>query len=255
MALGTQQGSGKKNSIFVDLKFNATKGAAGVGFRQTLNKTPIAGAAAGEKQFSYETVTHGFVEGRLAGFVVKEEPTFDDKTVNEFIGYASIADVAQEGAEAGPNVVVKFPLAGGAGRRLVGLMNAVKDGDPVVHIYTNHAEAGTKIGEKALIKPQAYLNMRIGDSKGEKIAPVYAGEDGQPLLDDKGAFAQLPMGELLTVNRKSVWDFTKADDVCMNTAAAVADHFVKAADGHADAPAGEEGIDLNEAARAAAPQA
>lgn len=243
MALGSNSGNKNSNSIFVDLKFNASKGPGAVGFRQTVGKTPT-GAPAGEKQFNYETVTHGFVEGHLTGFVTKEEPTYDDKNIKEFIAYATIADV-----DGGPNVVVKFPLAQSAGRRLVGLLNAVKGGGPMIHLYTNHAEAGTEIGTKKLEKPQAYLNLRAGGPKGEKIDPIYVDADGQALFGDDGKPMQLAMGVPVAVAKKTHWDFTAADDMAFNTALALTDHFTKQADGHDDKP--EDGISAHEAAAVA----
>lgn len=243
MALGSNKKQAS-NSIFVDLKFKAGGSGEGVGFRQTVSKTPT-GLPAGEKQFNYETAMHGFVEGHLIGFRTKEEPTFDDKTVNEFIGYATVADV-----DGGPNVVVRFPLAQSAGRRMVGLLNAVKGGGPMIHLYTNHADIGTVIGDKTLTKAQAYLNLRAGGPKGEKIDPVYADAEGNAILDDKGFPAQLAMGVPVVVAKKTHWDFTAADDMAFNTALALTEHYTKQADGHDDKPA-EDGINPHEAADAA----
>jgi hypothetical protein len=221
MALGSNKKQAS-NSIFVDLKFKAGGSGEGVGFRQTLSKTPT-GAPAGEKQFTYEYATHNFVEGHLIGF----------------------ADV-----DGGPNVVVKFPLAQSAGRRMVGLLNAVKGGGPMIHLYTNHADIGTVIGDKTLTKPQAYLNLRAGGPKGEKIDAIYADADGNSMLQENGAPAQLAMGVPVVVNKKSIWDFAAADDMAFNTALALTEHFTKQADGHDDKPA-EDGINPHEAADAA----
>ena len=159
----------------------------------------------------------------------------------------------------GSTVVVKFPLASQAGRKLIGLLNAVKDTEPCIHLYTNLANAGDTIGDRTLDKAQAYLNMRLGDKAGEKVTPTYCDEQGQVLMDaEKNVPAGLPMGVQVVVNRKTVWDFGAADDVAMNTAFALVNHFHRQAEGdsHADGAASQEdeGINLAEAAAAAAPR-
>lgn len=247
MALGKTSGGNTQKSIFVDLKSNANK-AGGVGFRETTNRTPTNNPEGAK--FTYEYAMHDYVAGRVAGFVAKEEPTYDDPKVKEFIGYGTFSD-----PEGGPNIVVKFPMASGFGRKLVGLMNASKQSDQVVYLHTNQADAGTKIGDKTLEKPAAYINMRFGDAKGAKVVPVYADENGQPLLDEKGEPVQLAMGVKHDIAKKIIWDFTAADDMTMNTAIALTEHFSKAAQGdHHTAAHDDGGIDLNEAAAAAAPR-
>lgn len=249
MGLGTTK-SAKRDAVFVDLKF-----AEPVGFRQTIGRTAREGAKEGERKFDYQYQMHDFVEGNLAGFRVKEEPRYDDPTQKDLVGYATIRDT-----DGGPDVVIRFPLLGQAGRKMVGLLAAAEHAKAgAVHLYTNFAEAGTRIGDKVLEKPQAYLNCKVGNSLGEKLVPLYYGEDGAPLLDDKGHPKPLPMGVKHVIARKEVWDFSDADNQTASTAAklmqllqpkqGVTDaHTEGHEDAHADAHAE---IDLNEAANVA----
>lgn len=255
MALG-KSSKGSSNSIFVDLKSNPAKGESGVGFRQTLSFTanPEFGKVEGAKKNIYEYAMHNFVEGHVAGFVTKEEPNYDDPKVNDIMGYATFTD-----PEGGPNVVVKFNVLSTFGRKVVGLLNAAKDADPVVHLYTSHAAAGAKIGDgEPLARAQSYINARRGDVKGERFVPLYAGPDGLALRKPDGTPAQLPMGTKHIVARKEIWSFEEADEVAINTAVVLVDHYKALADAHAEAngaaPTEDGGVDLNEAASAAAPR-
>lgn len=248
MGLGTSKAA-KTDAVFVDLKFAASKGEEMVGFRQTISKTPREGAKEGERKFDYKYQTHNYVDGELAGFRVKEEPSYDDPNQKDLMAYATIRDV---GADPAPDVVVRFPLLSQAGRRMVGLLAAAVNAQAgAIHLYTNFADVGSQIGDKVLDKPQAYLNCKVGDSRGEKLTPLYFSEDGNPLLGEDGKPAKLPMGEKHVIARKEVWDFTKADEVVASTAAILEDVFKRDTDSHDEAPAADEDVDLNEAAGAA----
>jgi hypothetical protein len=248
MGLGTSKAA-KTDAVFVDLKFAPNKGEEMVGFRQTISKTPRQGAKEGERKFDYTYQTHNYVDGELAGFRVKEEPSYDDPNVKDLMGYAVIRDV---GAEPAPDVVIRFALLSQAGRRMVGLLSAAVSAKAgAIHLYTNFADTGAQIGDKVLDKPQAYLNCKVGDSRGEKLTPLYYGEDGHPLLDADGKPAKLPMGEKHVIARKEVWDFTKADEVVAATAAMLEDAFKRDTNGHEDGHVADEDVDLNEAAGAA----
>lgn len=248
MALGNTQVQ-RKNSIFVDLKFNPTKGPSGVGFRRMLTKVPSLTEG---KKFDYTYSLHDLVDGPVVGFRIKEEPVYEKPHLKEFIGYVEIADLT-----GGENVIVKFPLASVAGRKLVGLINTVKDQSVVVFLRTNMAEAGTVIGDMVLDKPTAFLNMYLNDAKGEKVIPSYAGPDGQTLVNPEGKLTQMVKGVKHTVGKNVLWDFTDADDMTLNTAGVVVTHFSKAApvDGHKQGQDHDDSsVDLNEAAQAAAPR-
>jgi len=248
MGLGTSKAV-KTDAVFVDLKFAPGRGEEMVGFRQTVNRTPREGAKEGERKFDYQYQTHDYVEGELAGFRVKEEPNYDDPKVKDLMAYAVIRDA---GSTPAPDVVIRFPLLSQAGRRMTGLLSAAVTAKAgTIHLYTNFADTGAHIGDKVLDKPQAYLNCKVGDSRGEKLTPLYYGDDGNPLLDEEGKPARLPMGEKIIVSRKEIWDFSKADEVVASTAAALEDAFKRDTDAHNEAHAAEDDVDLNEAAGAA----
>lgn len=260
MGLGKSTGGAQRKAIFVDLKFNATKGADGVGFRETTSKTPRTNPQPGEAKYDYTYEMHNFVEGEIKNFSIREEPSYEDENVKEMIGYITVRDVAvSDGGEAAPDVVVKFPMFGSAGRRLVGLVAAAQEkAAGAIYIYTNFAEAGQKLGDKTLTKPQAYINAKVGDARGEKLSPLYYDGEGKPYLDQNGKPAQLPMGEQAVINRKTVWNFEKADDWVASTAVVVATRFQAEHESQAQgagepdqAHAGDEEIDLGEASRAA----
>lgn len=250
MALGSKAPNAARNNVFVDLRFNAAKGQEGVGFRQVT--APASDGA--EKQIAM----HEYVEGNLVGFSVKEQAIYEDRAVKENPRKEIICNATFKDADGGPSVVVRFPLASSAGRKVVGLLNATKEQTPFVRLFTNFAETGTVIGDgKPSIKPAAYINMRKDGPKGEKIVPLYVDNAGKELRQESGAPAQLPMGQKVVVNKKEMWDFTAADEIAAATAATVAEYFASQREDHheaaADAPA-DDGVDLNEAAEAAAPR-
>lgn len=255
MALGNSKAASGKEAIFVDLKFAPNKGEEFVGFRQTVEKIPRPDAKEGERKYDYKYQTYNFVEGEIVNFRVKEEPRYDNPNEKELMGYVTVRDLGEQ-----PDVVVKFPLLGQAGRKLVGLVAAAVEANAgSVHIYTNYAEAGTKLGDKVLDKPQAFINAKLGDAKGEKLTPLYYGEDGKPLLKEDGKPAPLPMGEKHVIARKEVWDFTAADNIVGQTALVLVEHFKRDGEAHTHADSeGEEAVsvdddelDLQEAASAA----
>ncbi len=258
MALGNSKNLRNDNTIFVDLKFAPNRGKEMVGFRQIVSKTPRENAKEGERKFDYAYQTFDYVEGEIVNFRVKDEPRFDDPNEKELMGYMTVRDV---GETVGPDVVVRFPLLGQAGRKLVGLIAAAVEARAgCVHIYTNFADVGAKLGDKVLDKPQAYINAKIGDARGEKLTPLYYGEDGKPLLKEDGTPMPLPMGEKVVVGRKEIWDFSKADNMVGQTALALVEHFRRDEQQHHDVAAGTEAdsdsggdddLDLEEAARAA----
>ncbi|MDM7322432.1 MAG: hypothetical protein P3W87_003930 [Gammaproteobacteria bacterium] len=220
MALGTQKGS-NRDVIFVDLKFAVSKGEEAVGFRQTINRIPRENAKEGERKYDYEYKMHNYVEGEITNFRVREEPRFDNPKEKEFMAIVTVHDLHGD-----PDVVVKYPLLSQAGRRLTGLVAAAVEANAgSVHIYTNYAEAGTKIGDRVLEKPQAYINAKVGDVHGQKLTPLYYGEDGKPMLDENGKPQPLPMGQKVVIGRKEVWDFSAADTIVSQTALVLVDHF------------------------------
>lgn len=255
MALGVREKAGN-DVIFVDLKFAPNKGRDFVGFRQIISKIPRENAKEGERQFDYNYKTYDYVSGEITNFRVKEEPRYKSEE-KEMIGYLTIRDL-----DNGPDVVVRFPLFGQAGRKLVGLVAAAVEARAgAVYLYTTFADAGTKIGDKVLEEPKAFINAKIGDAKGEKLTPLYYDENGRPMLDEKGNPKPLPMGEKHVIARKEVWDFSAAENVVSQTALVLVEHFKRdfesmsetenSSETFAEGDEDDDDIDLDEAVSAA----
>lgn len=256
MGLGkSTKSANERGVLFVDLKFAPNKGEGFVGFRETVSKTPRPDAKEGERKFDYEYKMHDNVDGELINFRVKEEGRFDNPDEKVLIGYATFRDVNDPTF---PDVVVKYPLLSQAGRKLTGLLNeAVHKKVGSVYLYTNFAAAGTLIGDTPLKKDSAFINAKVRDASGDRLTPLYLDEAGRPLLDENGKPAPLPKGEVHVINRKEVWDFTKADEIVSATASYLLEHFKGEA--HEDAHQEDEihqddDIDLEEAAQAAVPR-
>lgn len=215
MGIGTSNTAAKTASVFVDLKTNAQKGAEGVGFRQETGRQTD-----GDGKVHRSFALHNYVSGHIQGFKAKEEPTYDDPNKSEWIGYLTLSEQGE------PNVVVRFPMERASGRRLVGLVNAaVQRGDDTVFLRTTFSEAGTKLGDLTLEKNQAFLTMRAGDAQGEKLAPLYLDANGSPMVDGEGNAASLPKAEKVKVGRTEVLDSSAADEIVLNTAASLMEHF------------------------------
>lgn len=262
MAFGTNTGE-RRPVVFLELRTNA-KEPTGVGFRQVLSKTPNPDTTAKSK-WLYETAMHQFVEGRIAGFRVKEEPSYDDPTIMIKVGQLRLEDDPKPGAEAGPDVIVSFRLDSQHGRNLVGLItNALQTEVPVLHIKTNRGDIGDKIGDTVLDAPRAYVTANKGSHSGPRIAPAMYIDPATMRVraDESGEVAKLPRGIELTVNKKKVWDFTDADTWVEQTAAVLQAAFEESppdehaeGDGSGHASGDDHGVNLEEAAAAAAPQA
>lgn len=253
MAFGTNKGE-RRPVVFLDLRTKASD-PDGVGFRQVLNKTANPDPAG--PKWLLETAMHQFVEGRITGFKVKEEDDFEDKTIKHKVGNLRISDTPVNGQEAGPDVIVKFRLDGQHGRKLVGLIaNALVTNIPAIHIKTNRAEAGETIGTKVLEKPQAFVTANVGDAHGQRIKlPYYIDSATGAVRMNGEAVAELPRGVEMMVNKKKVYDFSAADAWVEETAEVLQSFFSVPAEEHVESDGGDDNIDLDEAAAAAAPAA
>lgn len=257
MAFGTTKGD-KRDVVFLDLRTNAGKDE-GVGFQQVLSKTPNPDTAAKSK-WIYEKAVHQFVEGRIINFKVSEESVYEKPDEKYKVGNLRLRDVPQQGVEAGPDVMVKFRLDSGHGRKLMGLIaNAMWHDERVVHIKTNRADAGEKIGDQVLEKARAFVTMNVGDRHGKRVDPPYYldAEKGE-VRTENGVVAELPRGVQHIIAKKTVWDFAQADAWTEQTAEVIQRVFTEVPherdiqnDSHVDD--GGDGIDLGEAAAAAAP--
>ena len=248
MGLGSTPRNTQRN-VFVDIRSNASKGPEGVGFSQY-----IPASEGAEKK----VVMHEHVEGNLINFSLKEQPIFEDRLVKVNPRTEIICSATFKDDKNGPNVVVSVPLMSGFGRKLAGLVNATKHTSPFVRLRASWADTGTQFGEsKPLMKPTAYLTMNKDGPKGDRIDPLYVDNSGKELRLENGAPAMLPMGTPVLINKKEVWDFTACDEIAAATAATAAEYFAAQREGHHEAAApapADDGVDLNEAAEAAAPR-
>ncbi len=214
MALGTTQAA-RADSIFVDMKTNARNGKDQVGFRQETGFKIVKdekGVDTRQKIFAF----HDFVSGKLIGFTPKEEPTYEDHNIKEFIGYLTLADKGQ------PNVAVRFRIGNYHGRRMVGLINGALASDTQdLFIRMTFSAEGDKIGDWVLDNNMAFLTVRKGDANGEKIEPLYMDESGAPLVDKEGKPLPLPKPKEHEISRKKILDYTEADDIALNTVVAI----------------------------------
>lgn len=248
MGFGTTKASQAINSIFVDLKTNAKGGKNAVGFRQVIGETIVKDEHGVDKRQKTHAL-HDFVSGRIAGFKAREEPSYDDPDINEWVGYLTLME---QGA---PNVVVRFPMERMQGRRMVGLINGAMEktqGD--VFLRTTFTPAGTKLGDRTTDADLAFLTLRVGGSDGEKLDPVFRNDDGSLMIDANGKPTPLPPPVEFIVNKKKMFDNAEADNIVASTAASLMLHF----EAHRQARKATEGvdadIDLEEAAKAASPR-
>ena len=158
---------------------------------------------------------------------------------------------------------IKIRLDQQLGRNVVGLLaaNALSHGDQPVDIYVNQVRAGEKIGEgQPFDKDKSFINVKpMGGATGDKFKPIYAGADGQILMDgDKPA--GLPKAKTVRFQGKDQLDWEEVNNIAVYTAKGL-EGFYKDKDAQAhnqnDAPAGDhenDSIDPSEAAAAAAPR-
>ena len=190
----------------------------------------------------------------MIGFTPKEEPTYDDQNINEWIGYLTLADKGQ------PNVAVRFRIGNYHGRRMIGLINGALASDTRdLFIRMTFAAEGEKMGDRVVDKNMAFLTVRKGDASGEKIEPLYMDESGAPLVDKEGKPLPLPLPKEVVINRKTVSDYSEAEDIALNTVVAItqvleaerAERKQAREQGATNAHANDD-VDLREAAAAAA---
>ena len=259
MAFGTNKGE-RRPVVFLNLRTNA-KVPGGVGFQQELSKAPNPAYGSDPKapKWLRETAMHQFVEGRITGFKVSEEESYEDKSVKYKVGHVRIADTVQPGQAAGPDVIVNFRMDNGHGRKLVGLIaNALVNNNTSIHLKTNQADAGETIGDQTLTAPRAFVTANLGDAHGPRIDPPYYIDSSTGVVrEEAGKASALPRGVEVVVNKKVVLDWTNADSWTEETAAVLQSLFEVPAPTDAEASGedhGEEEIDLHAAAAAAAPQ-
>jgi len=160
---------------------------------------------------------------------------------------------------------VKIRLDQNLGRTVIGLLaaNALSHGDGPVDIYVSHVRAGERIGDgQPFDKDKSFISVKpAGAETSAKFSPIYAGEDGQILMDGEGKAAGLPKAKLVRLNGKEQYDFEEVNNIAVYTAAGLQSYYLdkdaRAHKAHQGPDDGDqhEGIDLGEAAAAAAPRA
>jgi len=225
-------------------------------------------------------ITHQDVAGRVAGFYVREEVTFEagkamrnkgqdpnkvdlttlEPSEKQFVGALRLRD--DNPAE--PDVVVNFRLDDSLGGKIVGILHAqllnnqLKKGaenNPMLAFSTFYRPPNSKYNDSD--KGKDSLNawpLDLPKSKDSYIVPVYLNAAGDDILrnvegERKGEIAGLPMGEKVVVGKQTHWDHSARDEVILSTAVAVTAVFAKQA--QEDTQSEQDGVDMNEAAAAA----
>lgn len=159
---------------------------------------------------------------------------------------------------------VKIRLDQQLGRNVIGLLaaNALSHGDGPVDIYVSQVRAGERIGDgQPFDRDRAFISVKpAGAATSAKFTPIYAGEDGQILMDgDKPA--GLPKAKTVRFQGKDQLDWEEVNNFAVFTAAGLESYYKdKDAQAHTsnrapdDSDQHGEGIDLNEAAAVAAPR-
>ncbi|KWT69574.1 MULTISPECIES: hypothetical protein [unclassified Variovorax] len=160
---------------------------------------------------------------------------------------------------------VKIRLDQQLGRTVIGLLaaNALSHGDGPVDIYVSHVRAGDRIGNgEPFDRDRSFISVKPeGAANNMKFAPIYAGEDGQILVDGEGKPAGLPKAKTVRFQGQDRLDWEEINNIAVWTAAGLESYYKdKDAQAHTSSQAPDDheqqndGIDLNEAAAAAAPR-
>ncbi|OUL98810.1 hypothetical protein [Variovorax sp. JS1663] len=160
---------------------------------------------------------------------------------------------------------VKIRLDQQLGRTVIGLLaaNALSHGDGPVDIYVSHVRAGDRIGNsEPFDRDRSFISVKPeGAANNTKFGPIYAGEDGQILVDAEGKPAALPKAKTVRFQGQDRLDWEEINNIAVWTAAGLESYYKdKDAQAHTSSQAPDDneqhndGIDLNEAAAAAAPR-
>ncbi|MBS0452667.1 MAG: hypothetical protein JSS14_15305 [Proteobacteria bacterium] len=159
---------------------------------------------------------------------------------------------------------IKIRLDQNLGRTVIGLLaaNALSHGDQAIDIYVSQIRAGESIGDgPAFDKDRSFISVKpMGATTAEKFKPIFAGADGQILMEgDKPA--GLPKAKTVRFQGRDQLDWEEINNIAIFTATGL-EGFYKDKDTRAhnqsQAPVGDhdnDSIDPNEAAAAAAPRA
>jgi hypothetical protein len=257
---------GNKDSARTPIIYAQLSRSEDYGFKRTIKTINPADGAPQNHIESYDHVT-----GIPAGFYIREEPTFevvkalraagtDPRTVKiETLKDHEIKHVATlmlKDPETGEMIGINFDLHDSLGGKIVGMLNAARMSDSLgqdFNLRTFYSAPHTKYNDSD--KGISSINMRPNGSanKEDDIKPVFLDDAGAPLMDatQPGGYARLPMGTVAAeIKGKKHWEFSARNVVITNTSFALLEHFKKPAHAPED-----EGVDLSEAAKAAAPSA
>lgn len=226
------------------------------------------------------TLTHSEFSGRIDWFGLRQEVTaakakelrasnIDPRTVDleklpekdkQLVASMRVRD--DDPAE--PDVQLSFSVDDSLASKIVGAANALRlnnqltsDGNanPVVALKFFHRPAKSKYNDGTKDKDSMNLFFVGEDGRTtDKIQPVFMASEHVVYKAADGS-DNLPMGEHKGVGTKhEYWDFSERDNIVIETAVSVAQVFLRQQPAPADNDGGD-GVDLNEAAAAAAPQA
>lgn len=172
--------------------------------------------------------------------------------------------------ETGDVVAVSIDLSDSLGGKVVGMAHAqILAGlaGQEVKLRTFYAPPHSRYNTTD--KGHDSINMAPFDSanptpsvKPVDIKPVFLDNEGQPMYKDDGTPQPLPMGVITgRAKGKDIWDFSARNDIILETALAVSEHYQALKNAPADNAAQHHGdeedgldlnsLDLNEAAAAA----
>jgi len=159
---------------------------------------------------------------------------------------------------------VKVRLDQQLGRNVIGLLaaNALSHGDGPIDIYVSQVRAGERIGDgQPFDKDKSFISVKpAGAATSAKFTPIYAGEDGQIMVDGEGKPAGLPKAKTVRFQGKDQLDWEEVNNIAVFTAAGLQSYYMdKDAQAHKANQAPDDGdqhdsIDPSEAAAAAAPR-
>lgn len=163
-----------------------------------------------------------------------------------------------------PDIVLSFPVTDSLGGKILGMLNAVRMSerlqDPIT-LFAFYRAPNTRYNDSA--KGKSSVNaVYTGDERirNNYIEAVYMDESGAEVYRNAEGLSIPPMGKELVLGKKKVWDFSERDAVLSGTAVVLALDYYQKKQAPTDTnqsaqDAGDDGINLDEAAAAAAPGA
>lgn len=163
-----------------------------------------------------------------------------------------------------PDIVLNFPVTDSLGGKILGLLNAVRMSERLkdpINLFAFYRAPNTRYNDSP--KGKSSVNAVFAGEeriRNNYIEAVYMDESGSDVYRNAEGFSIPPMGKEVVVGRKTMWDFTGRDGVLSGTAVVLALHYYQQNQAPTDTnqsaqDAGDGGIDLDEAAAAAAPGA